>query len=416
MPNKISLTTLLVASLYLSSGCGGGGGSIGPDPNGNTGDSKKWISVSAGDDHTCGIKEGGSLWCWGNNFYGELGNDKSGEDAFSNIPIQIVKEASWKTVSCGNSFTCAVKVDGTLWCWGIKSANLGLGKEVAMLPPSPNPLQVGSDTDWEFINAGSGHACAIKNNGTLWCWGTDYQGELGSGSKYYAAYSPTQVGSDTNWKYVNPYLNSGYNFAIKTDGMFVAWAYDTCTKYDSVTQKCTETVGHYSPEQIGTEKWSFASSTNEQTCVVKKSDGTLWCWTSDCTEKVNTWGDCYLRSRDPVQASAESWIYADGEEYYGCGIKANGTLWCWGSDSRVSIGIGGSVKAESAVKIGSENNWSTISIGLYHLCGIKTDGTLWCWGDGTYGQLGNGESGADCKDVYGRIGTCANKSVPTQVK
>ena len=123
-----------------------------------------WLSVEAGELHTCGIRADHSLWCWGENSHGEAGQGDGGCGSYCLNPTQVGTDTDWKSVSVGYVFTCGIRLDGTLWCWGGNSGgNLGLGDRVERHVPT----QVGSFTDWGQIDAAMFHTCGLRENRTL---------------------------------------------------------------------------------------------------------------------------------------------------------------------------------------------------------------------------------------------------------
>ena len=135
-----------------------------------------WAQISGGFYHTCAIKTDGSLWCWGDNSNGQLG---TGNTTAVRVPTQIiVPTARWSAVTTGHAHTCGLQSDGTLWCWGDNSdGQLGTAQETLM------PAQVNvSVSTWKNVSAGDGHTCAVANDGTLWCWGRNKNGQVGIGS------------------------------------------------------------------------------------------------------------------------------------------------------------------------------------------------------------------------------------------
>ncbi|MCL2608119.1 MAG: Ig-like domain-containing protein, partial [Methanomassiliicoccaceae archaeon] len=120
----------------------------------------KFLTVSTGNGHTMAIKEDGTLWAWGSNSSGQLGDGTNIERL---SPIQMGSD-KWKSVSAGGSYTMAIKEDGTLWAWGYNIyGQLGDGTTTQRT----SPVQIGSDT-WKYVSAGSAHTMAIREDGTLW--------------------------------------------------------------------------------------------------------------------------------------------------------------------------------------------------------------------------------------------------------
>jgi len=172
-----------------------------------------WKSVSAGVQHSFGIKEDGTLWAWGRNNYGQLG---IGSTTQQNSPVLVGTSTDlWKSVSVGYHHSVGIKEDGTLWAWGRNTyGQLGIGAA----PNKSSPVQVGTDI-WNMVSVGQNHTMAIKSNETLWAWGHNGYGQLGIGSILNKS-SPVQVGTDI-WNMVS--AGGNYTTALKTDNGLFAW-------------------------------------------------------------------------------------------------------------------------------------------------------------------------------------------------
>jgi alpha-tubulin suppressor-like RCC1 family protein len=139
-----------------------------------------WATVTAGSLHTCATRADTSLWCWGDGFVGELG---IGSATNEDTPQQVTTPAAagWATVSPGENFTCAIRAGGTMWCWGFNgSGRLGIGSYGNK--SLPQQVATSATTPWATVSAGGGHACATRTNRTLWCWGENQFGQLGLGN------------------------------------------------------------------------------------------------------------------------------------------------------------------------------------------------------------------------------------------
>ena len=143
--------------------------------------------ISAGLDHTCAVRDNGTLWCWGYNGHGQLGN--GGAPIVGGVatkgtyftPQQIGVATDWATVVAGEQHTCAIKTGGTLWCWGANGYNQ-LGFATTGSADKLTPTQVGASTDWTAVALGQTHTCATKTGGTLWCWGDNSRGQSAAGA------------------------------------------------------------------------------------------------------------------------------------------------------------------------------------------------------------------------------------------
>lgn len=145
-----------------------------------------WQIVAAGYGHSIAVKTDGTLWGWGFNANGQVGN---GTQTTQWVPVQLGSDTDWQTVACGGYHSMALKTDGTLWAWGNNGlGQLGDGTQQHRWVPTP----IGTDSDWQSISGGLLHAVAKKTDGTLWTWGYGLYGQLGQNSNF-SAYTPTQV-------------------------------------------------------------------------------------------------------------------------------------------------------------------------------------------------------------------------------
>lgn len=186
-----------------------------------------WRMVSAGQNFSMGIKMDGTLWGWGLN-----GNllGLNGNMANQNLPIQIGTANDWATVSAGNVHTLAVKTNGTLWAWGNgQFGQLGNG---IFNSATWTVTQVGTANDWLTVSAGNRFSLAIKTNGTLWSWGLNNVGQLGI-SNLINQNLPVQVGTASNWLKID--AGNQHSLAIDTTGFVYAWGDNTFGQFGNGT-------------------------------------------------------------------------------------------------------------------------------------------------------------------------------------
>ncbi len=139
-----------------------------------------WAHIAAGGDHTCGIRGDGTLWCWGDNTYGQLG---LGSHIGQDLPRQVTSPArgGWARIVADFEDTCAIRTDGTLWCWGDNGfGELGIGNDTSQ--DRPTQVTTPAPRGWASITTSDDHTCATRTGGTLWCWGVNEYGQLGIGN------------------------------------------------------------------------------------------------------------------------------------------------------------------------------------------------------------------------------------------
>ncbi|MBM2814145.1 MAG: C-terminal target protein [Ignavibacteria bacterium] len=229
------------------------------------GSSTNWASVSVGEYHNFAIKTDGTLWRWGGNSSGQMGDGTA--SSFPYNISQLGTGTNWAKVSCSGYFTLAIKTDGTLWAWGYNSTGqLGDGTTTNR----NSPVQIGSGTNWAMVATGGSHTLAIKSDGTLWAWGANSAGQLGDGTTTQRN-SPVQIGTGTNWAMVA--TGGSHTLAIKSDGTLWAWGANSAGQLGDGT-----TTQRNSPVQIGSgTNWATVAAGNSHTLAIK-SDSTLWAW------------------------------------------------------------------------------------------------------------------------------------------
>jgi len=237
------------------------------------GSERNWVSVSAGDAHNLALKSDGTIWAWGANFRGQLGDGKSGARLSNGTfkvearPVHTVAGSDWVRVEAGFSTSYALKRDGTLWTWGLNNfGQLGIGSWV----DSPKAVQVGTATNWAKIRTGGVSAAGIQSDGSLWIWGGSPMLGNTTPQSPRNLLVPTRFTSDTNWVDVSVAFNLW--LAVKSDGTLWAWGRNART-FTGASQDACET-----PTQIGHETdWqSVRSSRGGFYHLLEKRDGAFW--------------------------------------------------------------------------------------------------------------------------------------------
>lgn len=229
-----------------------------------------WAQVTSASNHTAAIKTDGTFWAWGSNGQGQIGDNTNGSRS---SPVQVGALTDWAYVAQGTgaSHTLSIKTDGTLWAWGLNNhGQLGDNTRVT----KSSPIQIGALTSWTKVALGGGHTIAVRNNNTLWTWGNGDYGRLGH-NNIISRSSPTQVGALTNWAQGTGGTN--HTAAVKTDGSLWSWGKDAfgCLGLNLPYARRS------SPIQVGSLlDWSQVSMGTYRTSAIK-TDGTLWSWGID---------------------------------------------------------------------------------------------------------------------------------------
>jgi alpha-tubulin suppressor-like RCC1 family protein len=335
-----------------------------------------WQSITTGFGHTCGIRSDATLWCWGLNAWGQLGD---GTKTNHLVPTQVGDRTDWMSVSAGTHFTCATRLDHTLWCWGFNGdGELGTGDMRDRLQPT----RVGESADWASVGAGVFHACGVRLDGTVWCWGDKVHHADDGQLRKRDPLEPTQIGSATTW--VNSSASYAHTCATQLDGTLWCWG----PNKGKGGLGGARTSKRHKPAQVdaGTD-WTLASAGDFFTCATK-TDGSGWCWGDNNHGQLGD--DTTRNKRDPGQIGSDlDWALIDAGGAHSCGRRLDGTAWCWGWNGFGQLGIGSFSDEHHPVQVGSDTDWLTLSTGEEHSCGIRANGSAWCWGSNSYGELGN---------------------------
>ena len=326
-----------------------------------------------------------ALFSWGYSRYGQIDNNR-GSDQEVSSPTQV--PGSWSKVTSGKDESAGIKTDGTLWTWG-RNAYGYLGQNAIASNPDhgiSSPVQV-PGTTWAEVQSAWGGILAKKTDGTLWTWGDGWGGSSGlNSSTLDRVSSPTQIGSDTTWNKINRIPYAG--FATKTDGTLWAWGNnpDGQLGQNSRTQ-------YSSPVQIPGTTWSKVAGGNSQ-LMATKTDGTLWmCGNNHMGGLGQNTNGFPSRRSSPTQIPGTTWNNIDSGNYCSYATKTDGTLWAWGVNAQGNLGQNDVVHYSSPVQIPG-TTW-VYPVAIYNVMyAVKTDGTLWATGRNALGQLGQNSTGS----------------------
>jgi alpha-tubulin suppressor-like RCC1 family protein len=318
-------------------------------------------ALAAGYDHSIVIKSDGSLWAWGNNAAGELGD---GTGIERDQPVAVAANMLAAAANAVERVGLVLREDGSLWAWGANEiGQLGDGTTTTRLAP----VMIG--TGYRSMAVGYGRSYGIKDDGSLWAWGANSIGQLGDGSTVNRL-SPVPVGAD--FVAIAPYGIS--TAGIKTDGSL--WALGA------------------SPHQIGTDFISLAGGGDH--ALALKSDGSLWAWGYNGYGQL---GDGTTLGRElPVQVGS-GFVAVSAGYSHSLALKGDGSLWAWGFNMYGQLGDGSTVNRASPVQVGT--GYIAVAGGGYHTIASKSDGSIWAWGFNDSGQVGDGST--------------VHRSVPVQI-
>lgn len=369
-------------------------------------------AVSAGAQHSCAIADR-SLYCWGTSTNGALG---LGAVTSSLTPALVEGQLRFATVATGSAHTCALADDYSVWCWGSNDAGqLGLGESPEVLPFVDRPNKVeGLPDQAVLLSTKYRHVCAVLRSGTLWCWGNNYEGQLGQGDAFTAESSgirpspaPRQVGTDSDWESVS--TGDGHTCAMRSDGTLWCWGRNSNAQ---LSQNPSEPQIR-GPRQVGQDTgFRSVDAALEHTCAIR-SDDSLWCWGLNVGGALGFGPEASLT--DPEIAprrvgSRSDWQTVATRFLSTCGTSSLGALLCAGRDQEGQLGT--SIPGDARGEVdGAELHLShvlaeiepvsAVSVGSFHTCAISTSSALFCAGENGSGQLGLGHT--DRRSQFTRV-------------
>lgn len=333
-------------------------------------------SLASGAAHACAVRSDRTLWCWGDNSAGQVG--VATPEGYAAAPILVGGSADWNHVAAGGGHTCALQGSGSLWCWGANDSG-----QLGFAGTAVQPTRVGSSSEWLLVAAGEAHTCGILQTtaaqGSLWCWGANDARQAGAGDATPSFTEPQRVGSLEAWTVVA--AGGRHTCALQVDGSLWCWGRNA---EGQVGSGATETVIAAPVRESTASSWIAIAVGVHQTCAVR-DDSTLWCWGqvgSGSTERTPVRiGD----GADWAHVTAGG-LAADSHV---CARRAGGTAWCWGSNGSGQLGDGTRLEKSTPVTIAGDG-WSELAAGGQHTCGVAAE-RLFCWGSDAAGQRGDGE-------------------------
>jgi len=316
-----------------------------------------WRQVSLGGVHSAAIKTDGSLWLWGVSYWGQLGNNLR---LTQSSPVQTVSGGTnWRQVSLGGVHSAAIKTDGSLWLWG--EGNDGrLGENILIRRSSPVQT-ISSGTNWRQVSLGPYHSAAIKTDGSLWLWGLGTCGRLGDNSTISKS-SPVQtVSAGNNWKQVS--LSYGHSAAIKTDGTLWLWGYNGTGVLG--TNSLTNQSSPVQTVSTG-DNWKQVSLGRFHSAAIK-TDGSLWSWGLGAYGVLGT--NSTTGQSSPVQtiSGGNNWKQVSLKCFNSAAIKTDGSLWMWGDNRCGQLGNNLTISQSSPVQtVSGGNSWRQVDLGNRH--------------------------------------------------
>ncbi len=323
------------------------------------------IAVAAGFDHSLALKSDGTVWVWGGNSIGQLGD---GTNTYKSNPVQIKNLEGIIAIAAEYAHSFALKSDGTVWTWGNNTnGQLGDGTYTSR----NTPAQVKNLSGVTAIAAGDGHGLALKSDGTVWAWGRNSEGQLGDGTTTNRI-TPAQVNNLDNITAIA--AGTLHSLVIKSDGTVWAWGYNAYGQLGDGTYTDSST-----PVQVSGLSGVTDIAAAYYHTLALKSDGTVWGWGSNDYGELGNGTN--ISSSTPVQVKNLSGVFdIDLGYFHSIALKSDGTVWAWGTYEEGSLGNGSTADQNVPVQVSNLSGVIAISAHKYNNLAIDSDNTVWQWG------------------------------------
>ena len=344
--------------------------------------------IAAGDKHTCAIALNDTIWCWGDNTYSQLGSS-SFPNELSLVPVQTTALPGLriaKRIVAGANHTCVLATDGTVWCWGQNgNGNLGDGTFSNL----GNPVQALLGETAVMIAAGGATTCAALSDDRLKCWGKGNSGQIGNNAVLLSNGTPVYVSSVPVY-FTVAHLEIGNTHSCAISAVGVAWCWGQFTNGRLGTTGLSNAVTPSATASLGSTASEVAAG-GAHTCALL-STGSITCFGNN---NMGQLGQVLATasSSSPtlvVLASTATHVAAGGQ--FTCALLSTATVHCFGDNAsgQLGSGVAGSVRETAAVVTGLTGTVVDVTTGTSHACAVMSTGEVRCWGLNDFGQLGIG--------------------------
>jgi alpha-tubulin suppressor-like RCC1 family protein len=336
-------------------------------------------TIVAGDDHSVALNDDGTVWTWGDNGYGQLGD---GTTMNRNAPVPVISLSDVFAVAGGGNHTLALTGEGRVWAWGDNSnGQLGDGTFLSRT----QPVLVPYFTDGVAVAAGYAHSLGLKKDGTVWAWGDNSSGQLGNGTTE-TSNLPAQVSGLT--EAIAIAAGQYHNYALRKDGTLWAWGANGDGQLGDGSFH-TRTV----PVQVSGLSDVVSVAAGGYHGLAIQNDRKVWAWGRNWEGEL---GDPSFDQRTiPVLVEGLSGIIlVSAGTSHSLALKNNGTVWAWGANDHGQLGNSAFQASSTPVEVPDLVSVIGLAAGANHSLALRNDGTVWAWGENGSGQLGDGTFGS----------------------
>jgi len=387
LPPPLVAGVVVTWAAALVAGCGDLGPAI----------PRVFTQISAGGGQTCALAAGGLAYCWGDNYYDQLGTGSTSWEncdgpSCSTTPVPVLGGLRFSSVTSGEGATCGVTPGGSAYCWGLLRP---LGS-FPIVPVSRLPVwlpgRVPGGPAFADVSAGASFACGVTGAGAAYCWGDNEVGQFGTGQVSQGDSSPAAVAGNLVFSHIS--AGGLYACGVTLGGVAYCWGYNKDGELGT-----GDTTSHPFPAAVtGGLVFATVTAGDDHSCGLT-AGAAAYCWGSNGSGELGV-GDTRQRLAPvPVQGGlAFSAVSAGGR--HTCGLAA-GRAYCWGFNFAGQLGVGDTINRMVPTPVAGGLTFVSISTGDLHTCALTSSGAAYCWGMNEVGELG--------------VGDTINRMVPTPV-
>ncbi len=345
------------------------------------------VQLGAGDTHMCGLDAAGVGHCWGNNNQGQLGDPTFVGPSSATPRVVLANGQSWAEIRGGLESSCARTTAGAAYCWG-EGSDGGVGNGSGASTRTPSAV-TSSGQNYAQVSPGAFFACGRTTANVVWCWGGNFDGQLGDGTSTQRN-SPVlaQTGALSFVDIVSS-PDGYFTCGRVTSGAAHCWGYNGNGELADNT-----TVNRTSPVAVmGGNTFAGLVAGTDNACG-NLINGNWVCWGANAYGELGDGSQTERHTPVPLLANGNTFVQLTMGTYHTCGRTAAGAVFCWGRNSSGQLGNGGSLGSNSPVAVSGGHLFTDIRAGDNFTCGLSDNGTVFCWGDNSRNQLGSSAVGS----------------------